>query len=124
VGHRKLHKNRTHWRATINIILYGTKKCPETRKAQRYFQERKLPVQFRDIGETPVSEGELKNLTSGRDASALIDTGSKRFLKRGFAFMEYDAFEELLADNALMVTPIIRIDRKVYIRPVLEELPV
>ncbi len=107
----------------MNIILYGTKKCAETRKAQRFFQERKLPIQFRDISDMPIPEGELKNLTAGCDPSKFIDTGSKKYIKRGFAFMEYDAFEELLADNGLIVTPIIRIDRKIYIRPVLEDLP-
>lgn len=107
----------------MNIIVYGTKKCAETRKALRFFQERKLAVQFRDISETPIAEGELKNLVAGRSATDLIDTGSKHYIKRGFAFMEYDAFEELLADNALLVTPVIRIDRKVFIRPILEELP-
>jgi len=107
----------------VNIIIYGTKKCPDTRKAERFFRERKIPVQMRDIGETPVAEGELKNLAAGRSVAELVDTGSKRYIKRGLAFMEYDAFEELVADSSLFVTPIIRIDRKVFVRPVLEELP-
>lgn len=107
----------------MNIIIYGTKKCPDTRKAERFFRERKIPLQIRDIGETPVAEGELKNLVAGRSPSDLVDTGSKQYIKRGLAFMEYDAFDELLADSALLVTPIIRIDRKVFVRPVLDELP-
>ena len=106
----------------MNIIIYGTKKCPDTRKAQRFFQERKMKVQFRDIGEKPVTDGELKNLLSGHKAAELIDTNSKQYIKRGLAYMEYDAVEELLSDNALLVTPIIRMDKKVYIRPVLEDL--
>ncbi len=107
----------------MNVILYGTKKCADTRKAERFFRERKIPFQMRDIGEKPVAEGELKNLVAGRSAADLVDTGSKQYIKRGLAFMEYDAFEELLDDSALLVTPIIRIDRKVFVRPVLEELP-
>jgi arsenate reductase-like glutaredoxin family protein len=107
----------------MNIILYGTKKCADTRKAERFFRERKLPFQFRDIGETPLAEGELKNLCAGRDAAALIDSGSKKYIRRGLAFMEFNPAEELLADSTLLVTPIIRLDRKVFVRPVLEELP-
>ena len=107
----------------MNIILYGTKKCPETRKALRYFQERKIKIQYRDISDTPIAEGELKNLAAGGNASKLIDTESKQYLNRGLVHMEYDAFEELLADNALMATPIVRIDKKIFIRPKLGELP-
>lgn len=107
----------------MNIIIYGTKKCPETRKAQRFFQERKHSVQFRDIADMPITEGELKNLSVGRDPSEFIDTGSKQYVKRGLAFMEYDAVEELIADNGLFLTPLIRIDRKTYIQPDLADIP-
>ncbi len=120
MGGRKRNKDQEN---KMNIIIYGTKKCADTRKAERFFRERKIPVQMRDIGEKPVAEGELKNLVSGRTATDLIDSGSKQYIKRGLAFMEYDAFEELLSDSALLVTPIIRIDRKVFIKPILEELP-
>ncbi len=107
----------------MNIILYGTKKCAETRKAERFFRERKIAVQFRDISETPLSPGEVKNLSAGRDALSLIDTGSPSFIKRGLAFMEYDAVEELCNNSRMLLTPVIRLDRAVYIRPVLEDLP-
>lgn len=107
----------------MNIIIYGTKKCGETRKAIRFFQERRIEVQFRDLAEKPLAEGELKNLCAGRDPADLVDTGSARYIKKGYAFMEFDAAEEILADNALLVTPIVRIDRKYWVRPVLAELP-
>jgi arsenate reductase (glutaredoxin) len=106
----------------MNVILYGTKKCAETRKAERYLKERKLEFQFRDIGEKPLTEGELKNIAAGRDPAELLDTGSKAYIKKGFAFMEYDALEEILANPGLLATPILRIDRKYFIRPSMEDL--
>ena len=39
----------------MNIIIYGTKKCGETRKAIRFFQERRIEVQFRDLAEKPLA---------------------------------------------------------------------
>lgn len=107
----------------MNVILYGTKKCAETRKAERFFRERRIPFQFRDIDDKPVTEGELKNLAAGHSISDFIDTASKAYEKRGLAHMEYDAFEELLSDSALLATPVIRLDKKSYIRPRLEALP-
>ncbi len=107
----------------MNIILYGTKKCQDTRKAERFLKERKNDFQFRDVSDKPLSEGELKNLSAGRPASDLIDAASKAYDKRGLAYMEFDAFDELLADSALLKTPIVRIDRAVFVRPAMEELP-
>jgi Arsenate reductase and related proteins, glutaredoxin family len=107
----------------MNILLYGTKKCADTRKAQRFFRERRIPVQFRDLAEKPLAEGELKNLCAGGSAAGLVDEGSAAYAKRGLAWKEYDPFEELLADNGLLKTPVIRMDRTVFVRPVLDTLP-
>lgn len=101
----------------MNIILYGTKKCADTRKIERFFQERRIAFQFRDVSDKAVTEGELRNLCAGHKADELVDTASKAYEKRGLAHMEYDAFEELLTNGGLLVTPILRIERKIYIRP-------
>lgn len=106
----------------MNVILYGTKKCAETRKAERFLKERKVEFQFRDIAEKPLTEGELKSIASGRDSSSLLDTGSKAYIKKGFAFMEFDPLEEILGNPGLLATPIVRIDRKYFIRPSMESL--
>ncbi len=107
----------------MNVIIYGTKKCAETRKAERFFRERRIPAQFRDLGDKPLAEGELRNIAAGHRIGELVDTGSAAYERRGLAHMEYDPFEELLRDSALLVTPIIRIDRKSYIKPDLSALP-
>ena len=107
----------------MNIIIYGTKKCAATRKAERFLKERRIPVQFRDLAEKPLSEGELRNLVSGHKAAEMIDTESGAYEKRGLAFMEYDPFEEILANNLLLKTPIIRLDKKSYINPDMNDLP-
>jgi len=101
----------------MNIILYGTKKCADTRKLERFFQERRIAVQFRDVSDKAVTGGELRNLCSGHKAGELVDVKSKAYEKRGLAHMEYDAFAELLANGALLITPILRIERKIYLRP-------
>ncbi len=107
----------------MNVMIYGTKRCAETRKAERFFRERRIPVQFRDVGDKPLTEGELKNLAAGHSIGELLDEASAAYGKRGLAYMEFDPFEELLADASLLVTPIIRIDRKAFIKPDLAKLP-
>jgi arsenate reductase-like glutaredoxin family protein len=107
----------------MNVMIYGTKRCAETRKAERFFRERRIPAQFRDVGDKPLGEGELKNLAAGHSIGELLDESSAAYAKRGLAYMEFDPFEELLADASLLVTPIIRIDRKSFIKPDLAKLP-
>ncbi len=107
----------------MNIIVYGTKKCQETRRAERYFKERKIVYQFRDIAEKPLTATELSNMAASCGLANLVDTGSARFIKRGLGFMEYDPLEELLEDPALLATPVIRLDKRYFLRPLMETLP-
>ena len=46
----------------MNIQIFGTKKSNDTRKAQRYFKERRIPFQFVDLREKEMSPGELKSV--------------------------------------------------------------
>jgi len=105
----------------VNVIVYGTEKCVLTRKALRYLKERNIPFQFRDLSEKPLSPGELKNLASGKNAEDFLDRESKAWTKRGLGYMDFDAEEEILSDNGLVATPVVRIDGKVFVRPGLDE---
>ncbi|HOC29332.1 MAG TPA: hypothetical protein PKH40_06615 [Treponemataceae bacterium] len=108
----------------MNIIIFGTEKCPETRKARRFFQERRIPVQFRNLGDKPLTEGELKNLCTGAiKAQDLVDDGGKTWVEQGFQWKEYDAAEAILDHPGLLKTPVIRIDRMVFVCPDLAKLP-
>ncbi len=97
---------------TVQII--GTKKCNETKKALRFCKERGIDAQFRDINETPLSDGELKNIFRQIPAERLIDTASIIFVKGNYSWKEYDAAEEIASDNRLMKTPVVRIGKKIF----------
>ena len=92
----------------MNIIIYGTKKCNDTKKAQRFFKERNIPFHFRDLAEKGLAKGELNNITSKIQLENLIDKESKQFKKRGLEYMVYNIEEELLEDPLLIKTPIVR----------------
>ncbi|HED07778.1 MAG TPA: ArsC family transcriptional regulator, partial [Ignavibacteria bacterium] len=57
----------------MNIIIYGTKKCNDTKKAQRFFKERNIPFHFRDLAEKGLAKGELNNIASKIQIEDLID---------------------------------------------------
>ena len=46
----------------MNIQIFGTKKCNDTKKAQRYFKERGIKFQFIDMSEKEMSKGEFRSV--------------------------------------------------------------
>ncbi len=90
------------------IQVFGTKKCRDTQKALRFFKERNIDVQFRDMEIKPPSPGELDGMASSLGFEALIDIEGQAAKKKGLSFMDYDAREELLLHPELYKTPLIR----------------
>jgi len=94
------------------IQVFGTKKCRDTQKALRFFKERGVQAQFRDIMEKAPSQGELDDVAKAVGGyDALVNKAGDRAGKRGLAFMVYDTREEILQDPLLLKTPIVRAGR-------------
>lgn len=92
----------------MNIQIIGTKSCNDTRKAERYFKERRIQFHFKDLAEKGIAKGELDNITRKIPLEDLIDREGKHFKKRNLQYMVFDIEEELLRDSLLLKTPIVR----------------
>lgn len=92
----------------MNIQIFGTKKCQETRKAERYFKERNIKFQFIDLTIKGLSKGELNRVKSVIGITQLIDTEGKEYQKRNLKYIIHDIEEVLLQDPLLYKTPIVR----------------
>ncbi len=46
----------------MNIQIFGTKKCNDTKKAERFFKEHGIKYQFIDMKEKGMSKGELTSV--------------------------------------------------------------
>ncbi|NLK27866.1 MAG: ArsC family transcriptional regulator [Clostridiales bacterium] len=95
----------------MNIQIFGTNKCFDTKKAQRYFKERGVKFQYVDMKEKGLSKGEfssVKQAVGGLDA--LINKNCKD--KDTLALIEYIAEEDkeqkILENQQLLLTPIVR----------------
>ena len=99
----------------MNIQIFGTKKCNETRKAERYFKERRILYHFRDLNEKGISKGELENIRRVFDLEDLFDKEGKEYKKRNLQYMTFNIEEELLNDALLFRTPIVRNGKEVTI---------
>ena len=94
----------------MNIQIFGVKKCADTRKAERYFKERKIKYQFIDMDETALSKRELQSVKSAVGLKNLIDSESREYESLNIGRIINDSVkEEILFNNPkLYKTPIVR----------------
>ncbi|MDF2881458.1 MAG: ArsC family transcriptional regulator [Clostridiaceae bacterium] len=94
----------------MNIQIFGTKKCFNTKKAERYFKERKIKYQFIDLNEKALSKGELQSVRSGVGLSNLINSEAKEYTLLNLEHIRDAGIrEEILLNNPkLYRTPIVR----------------
>ena len=60
------------------IQVFGTKKSSDTRKAERYFKERGIKIQFVDLKEKGLSKGEFQSvLQAVGGLEAMVDQNCK-----------------------------------------------
>ena len=95
----------------MNIQIYGKAKCFDTKKAERYFKERRIKYQFIDLKKYGMSKGEYTSIKRAVGSmEALLDTSSKEYED---GFMKYLASDEareekLLENQGMFRTPIVR----------------
>jgi arsenate reductase-like glutaredoxin family protein len=92
----------------MGLQVFGTRKCPETRKAERFLKERGIAYQFVDLAEKGISPSELRAVAAAAGIKALMDAEGARYKEKGLGYMDYDLEEELLKDPLLLKTPILR----------------
>lgn len=92
----------------MNIQIFGTAKCQDTRKAQRFFKERGIPFQFIDLTIKGLSKGELKTVKTDVGIDNLIDREGKEYGRLNLRYLTHDVEEELLKNPLLFKTPIVR----------------
>lgn len=102
----------------MNVQIFGFRNDADTRKAQRFFAERRIAVHFVDLAERPASPGELRRFAERLGAAALVDRESPRFRALGLR-MAGDSPERLLTRAAgeprLLRTPLVRTGHKVSV---------
>ncbi len=95
----------------MNIQIFGTKKCNDTKKAQRFFKERGIKFQFIDMNEKEISKGELRSICQAVGGiAAMVNDNCKD--KDALALVKYISEEEkeekLLENQHIIKTPIVR----------------
>lgn len=95
----------------MNIQIFGTKKCFDTKKAERYFKERGIQCQFIDMKEKGMSQGEfnsVKQAVGGVLALVNEDCKDKEALSRIQYASVLNKEKRVFENQQLIKTPIVR----------------
>ena len=99
----------------MNIQIFGIKKSFDTKKAQRYFKERRIKFQFIDLKEKGMSKGELESVmrcVGGIDGVLDRDAKDQDTVALITYLAESQKFEKLLENQQVLREPIVRNGRQ------------
>lgn len=95
----------------MNIQIFGTKKCNDTKKAERFFKERCIKYQFIDMKEKGMSKGEFSSVAQvngGMDAMINWEGKDQDTLALIKYISEEDKLEKILENPSVIKTPVVR----------------
>ncbi len=96
----------------MKLQIFGTKKCKDTKKAELFFQQRRIPFQAINLAEKGMSRGEIQSILASLSLDDLIDTESKVYKEKNLQYMLCDKLEALLENPGLIKTPVVRDGKK------------
>jgi arsenate reductase (glutaredoxin) len=102
----------------VTVQVFGFRDCQDTRKAQRFFAERRIAVHFVDLDERPAARGELRRFAERFGPAALIDREGARFKALGLRVAgdsPQRLLERALTEPRLLRTPLVRHGGKVTV---------
>ena len=95
----------------MEVQIFGVKKSADTRKALRFFSERRIKTHFVDLMERPASLGELRRFAQKFGVTALVDRNSRRFDELGLRYAQLTDerwLEKLVDEPLLLRIPLVR----------------
>ena len=95
----------------MNVQIFGTKKCNDTKKAERFFKERGIKFQFIDMKEKGMSKGEFTSVAQANGGlENMINWAGKD--QDTLALIKYiadeDKLEKVLENPQVIKTPVVR----------------
>jgi arsenate reductase len=102
----------------MEVQVFGTKHCNETKKALRFFKERRIKVHFVDLEQRAASAGELRRFGQKHGWAALLNQPGQRLPDRNGSLARLSEAQvlPLLEANPLrVVTPLVRAGNEVTV---------
>ena len=97
----------------MNIQIFGARKSFDTKKAERWFKERRIRYQYIDLDSKGLSPGEYRSVRAAVGYDALVDRDSPDYRELGIDYLLPQVAEEKLLENPwLFRAPIVRNGRQ------------
>ena len=94
-----------------NVQIFGVRNSQATRAAERFFKERRVPIQFVDLTQKPMAPGEIRRFIEKFTLAGLLDAEGKPYLDSGLRYLKVGE-TELLAriekEPKLLRLPLVR----------------
>ncbi len=92
----------------MNIQIFGKSKCFDTKKAERWFKERRIKYQYIDLLRYGMSRGELSSVKNAVGLAAMIDEKDEDYPLIRYLASDDAKLEKLFDDPYLIKTPVVR----------------
>jgi arsenate reductase-like glutaredoxin family protein len=95
--------------ATIQI--FGVKNSAGTRAAERFFKERRVPIQMVDLKKKAIAAGEIRRFVDRFGWEGLLDPQGKAYIDGGFEYLklsEAELMERIGREPLLLRLPLVR----------------
>ncbi len=92
----------------MNIQIFGTAKSFDTKKAERWFKERRIKFQSVDLKRYGMSLGELKSVCQAVGLEAMVDPKHPDAALLSYLASDSAKLEHLLEQPSLLRMPIVR----------------
>ncbi len=96
----------------MNIQIFGRSKCFDTKKAERWFKERRIKFQAVDLKKQGMSLGELTSVKNAVGLEAMVDSRHPDAVLVSYLAGDQAKLEKLFEDPALLRTPVVRNGRQ------------
>ena len=96
----------------MNIQIFGKSKCFDTKKAERWFKERRIKYQYIDVLKYGMSRGEFQSVKSAVGFDSLLDDSAPGAEEIKYLAYAEDREEKLMENRRLLKTPVVRNGKK------------
>ena len=93
----------------MNIQIFGSSKSFDSKKAERWFKERRIKYQYIDLLTKGLSLGEYRSVKAAVGFEALVNTQCDEYEDLGLQYVPPQAVDQRIADcPAILNAPIVR----------------
>jgi arsenate reductase (glutaredoxin) len=95
----------------VNVQIFGVKNSPATRAAERFFKERRMPIQLVDLKQKPMAPGEIRRFIERFGLMGLLDSEGKAYIDAGLKYLrvsESEMLQRIEREPKLLRLPLVR----------------